>query len=87
MIILFTVKIDLLLQWFSYGLKKVWVFPRGIFSAVCSCIAVCLGFVLNRNSVSFIIPKFCEMLEETILWKVIVYRNLGLSGGWFIVME
>lgn len=73
----------MLLQCFSYSSKKVWVFPRGIFSAVCSCIAVCLGFVLNRNSVSFIIPKFCEMLEETILWKVIVYRNLG-SEWWMV---
>lgn len=79
----FTIKIDLFLQWFSCRSEKVWVYPRGIFRAVCSCIAVCHGFVLNRNSVSFIIPKFCEILDETILWKVIVYRNMG-SKWWMV---
>lgn len=79
----FTIKIDLFLQWFSCHSEKVWVYPRGIFGAVCSCIAVCHGFVLNRNSVSFIIPKFCEILDETILWKVIVYRNMG-SEWWMV---
>lgn len=79
----FTIKIDLFLQWFSCRSEKVWVYPRCIFRAVCSCIAVCHGFVLNRNSVSFIISKFCEILDETILWKVIVYRNMG-SEWWMV---
>lgn len=75
-------------NWFVFAVvfmrfKESRVYPGGIFSAVCSCIAVCHGFVLNRNSVSFIIPKFCEISEEIILWKVIVYRNMG-SEWWMV---